>query len=99
MSVAFGVENVMFKQAYLRKAWDHIPCDDEPCLFNDIRALANDEKRKCVVHGKACDLPEKLDMFCSGFSCASLSPLNVESGSNVSAFQQGKAGWLLLFLN
>ena len=93
MTVAFGVENVPFKQAYLQKAWEKLGgTAAQACLFNDMCHLVS-EKRKCVVHppDRGCALPDKLSFYCSGFSCTSLSPLNSSSAANASAFAEQKA--------
>ena len=100
MEVAFGVEIVPFKQTFLRRAWDSAETWDSngTCLFNDIGNLMT-TNRHCVVHHSGeCLLPEKLDIFCSGFSCASFSPLNNASNSNVKAFEENKALFVFLFL-
>ena len=59
--------------------------------WQDIKDIADPEKRKCVIHKTNCNV-EKVDMFVSGFSCTSLSPLNKDSFKNTAAISEGKAG-------
>ena len=58
----------------------------------DITALLNDEKRKCLTHNDSCDLPSFLDCFGCGFSCTSYSLLNKDSKENASAMDRQTKG-------
>lgn len=92
----FGVENVQFKQAFLKSALSKF--DEHPCIFNDMCHLTDSSKRKCVAHpGGACSLPSRASVFCSGFSCTSCSPLNNASGTNVSAMAENKAVFIYIY--
>ena len=88
--VLFGVENVGYKQSFMQRATSMLPGESDACLFQDMNHLT-DDKRKCIAHSSTdCKLPSKLNVFCSGFSCTSLSPLNNSSSATVAAFAEGK---------
>ncbi|CAK8999629.1 unnamed protein product [Durusdinium trenchii] len=67
----FACEIEKFKQ---RMLVDHV-LDRDTCLFEDLTKMTSQTERKCVRHQRACDLPQDLFGFVSGFSCKSLSKL------------------------
>lgn len=80
--------------ASLRQACGMPTCWKSTCWipafsYQDVTAMADTERRRCVTHKTACEIPS-LRGFSAGFSCTSYSKLNKDSKKNATAMQRSQ---------